>query len=366
MVKLKDLLDLIEILAPRRLAAEWDNPGLAVGHKEARIQKIALSLDAIPETIQAAIQIGAQALVTHHPLSLNPLRRLDLSEPIAETAALAIKHNLAVVSAHTNLDAARQGTARALARHLDLKEVSVLEPVRSAPAYKLTVFVPLGYEGQIKQALLEAGAGSFFQVRGEKTYSFGAEDRAGTAGPRHDETQAESRLEVRVADNDMPRILEALRRSHPYEEPAWDLSPLAPAEPTEGYGCIGVLNIPLSLGDLVNKIKESLKINFIRIAGPDPGQVRTVALMPGSGGAYVSLARSRGAQVLLSGDLGYHQAREAEQIGLTLLDAGHFATERPVIEDLANLLDLTARKRAWDLSFIVLDCEKDPWRLMEV
>ncbi|MBU2551711.1 MAG: Nif3-like dinuclear metal center hexameric protein, partial [Proteobacteria bacterium] len=156
-----------------------------------------------------------------------------------------------------------------------------------------------------------------------------------------------------------------LKAAHPYEEPAFDLYPLGPSRSGEGYGCLGRLETPLGIEALAEKVKQALDVSFLKIAAAPHEPVDRVAVMGGSGGGYVGLARAKGAQVLITGDIGYHQAREAEELGICLIDAGHYGTERPVLQRLAERLEEAARERALKVEFEVLSVETDPWRIME-
>ena len=372
MPKVKDLLELVEGLAPRRLAAEWDNVGLMVGRMSAPADKVALALDPTVPVIKEAHEIGADVLLTHHPLIFKPLKKLDLDDPVTAAAALAVKLDISVAAAHTNLDAARNGVARALAEVLGLIDCQVLEPIKNKNNFKLSAFTPAGYESKVLTAMFDAGAGHIdgyqkcsFTQRGEGTFQTPENGKPfiGRAGSYS--RTAESRLEVLVEAGDLDRVIAALTAAHPYETPAFDVYPLASPDLGEGFGCLGLLEHPLPFAEFSSLIMKKLGIGGLRTAAPVSGPVRRIALMPGSGGSYIRLAGKLGADVLISGDLGYHQAREAEELGLCLIDAGHWATERPVLEFLSQNLRREAEKRALRMEYIILGSQKDPWHFME-
>ena len=372
MPEVKDLLDLIEGLAPKRLAAEWDNVGLMVGRMSAPADKVALALDPTVPMIKKAHEIGADVLLTHHPLIFKPLKKLDLDDPVTAAAALAIKLDISVAAAHTNLDAARSGVARALAEVLGLVDCQVLEPIKNKNNFKLSVFTPAGYENKVLTAMFEAGAGHIdgyqkcsFAQRGVGTFLAPETGQPFVGRAGFHNRAAESRLEVLVEAGDLDGVIGALTAAHPYETPAFDVYPLAPPDLGEGFGCLGLLENPLPLDEFSSLIMKKLDISGLRTAAPVRGPVRRIALMPGSGGSYIRLAKKRRADVLISGDLGYHQAREAEELGLCLIDAGHWATERPVLEFLSRNLRREAQKRALEMECIILGSQKDPWHFME-
>lgn len=373
MTTVRHLLSFLETLAPARLAAPWDNCGLMIGDVDHRIRKVALALDPTARTIQSAYDRQAQVLLTHHPLIFKPLKKIDYSDPVGGAVALAVRLDLAVVAAHTNLDAAMGGVGLALARRLELQDCQVLDPQTPEPRHKVVVFVPLGYEDIVRQAAFNAGAGCVsgypecsFAGRGEGTFRIPLDAIPFVKHrPQGLQRVPESRLEINVNSTDMDQVLKAILGSHPYEEAAYDVYPLASTSPREGFGIIGDMINTVNINELINLVKQRLEIGSLRVAGPLKNEIKRLALMPGSGGSYVKVACQKGADVLITGDVGYHQAREAEDYGLCVIDAGHFGTERPILEDLASGLKQLAAAGNVTLEFDVITDESDPWLLME-
>jgi len=364
------IFDLIEGLAPKELAESWDNVGLMVGTGKTRVNKILLALDPTISAIQAAHEAGAQLLLTHHPLIFHPLNKIDLTEPTAAAAALAIKLGITVYSAHTNLDAAPDGVSWALARRLDLQDVALLSPGPDSSSHtKLVVFVPIGYEKAVRDALFLAGAGRIgayngcsFSMRGQGTFT-PLENATPFIGQRgQSERVAESRLEVLVDNRNLEGTVQALLEAHPYEEVAYDLYPLVDPVISTGIGCIGQLNNEHNIDELVEIVKEKLEINRLRVAAGVDGPLQVAAVVGGSGGGYVAQARARGAQVMISGDFSYHQAREAESLGICLIDAGHYATEKPILFELASRLSKLLETEDINIEFKVFAGDRDPWQ----
>ena len=368
MAEAREILSLIERLAPSDLAEPWDNVGFMVGSGREKVKKAALSLDPTLENIRTAHEKGAQLLLTHHPLIFTPLTKIDPDEPSAAAAVLALELGITVISAHTNLDAAENGVSWSLAHRFGLKEVRVLQPSTRSTQTKLVVFVPLGYETRVRQALFQAGAGRIgeytgcsFAGRGEGTFipSEEADPFIGRAGRA--ERVPESRLEVLVETRFLDGAIAALKNAHPYEEVAYDVYPLVDPVGRYGIGCIGRLDKALDINGLTELVKVKLDINTLRLAASTQDMIEVVALVGGSGGDYLALAKAKGAQVLISGDFSYHHARDAETLGLALIDAGHFATEIPGLWDLADRLSQSAEKAGLDVEFEILTGEEDPW-----
>ncbi len=116
----------IEALAPLSLAESWDRPGLQLGDPQAHLSTVVVALDPSPAAVTLALARGAELLVTHHPLFLEPLHRLDLSTPQGRKIRDLLCGGVAVYAAHTNLDRARGGVNDRLAARLGLEEVEDL------------------------------------------------------------------------------------------------------------------------------------------------------------------------------------------------------------------------------------------------
>ncbi len=117
-MKLNEILEVLQGIAPREMAEEWDNVGLLVSREGDEIDKILVCLDYTKEALEQAIREGCQMIVTHHPVIFKPLARI--ADPLLMDA---VKHNICIYSCHTNLDAAPGGVNDVLARKLDLYDV---------------------------------------------------------------------------------------------------------------------------------------------------------------------------------------------------------------------------------------------------
>jgi len=367
LARVQDLLGVLHGLFPPELAEDWDNVGLQVGDSGAVVERLLVALDPDCAAVTAAAERGAQLLVTHHPLLFKPLRRLTPDDPVGRAVWQAVRGGVAIVAAHTNADVAAAGLNHWLAARLQLTGAEPLQPA-DGQLYKLVVFVPATHGELVAEALFAGGAGQIgaydqcsFQSSGIGTFrpGPGTTPYLGECGRR--EQVEEVRLETVVPRRRLNRVLERLMRAHPYEEVAYDLIPLANALPAAGLGRIGRLAGPLSLADFAEQIKAGLGCATLRLVG-DPGRlVAKVAVCGGSGAGLIQEAQRRGADVLVTGDIKYHEARQAEELGLALIDAGHFATERLFVGELAKSLTEEAAARSWRLDVLVHDGERDPF-----
>ncbi|HEY5999185.1 MAG TPA: Nif3-like dinuclear metal center hexameric protein, partial [bacterium] len=229
MIRVGDVARIIERAAPPALALPDDNPGLQLGSAAAAVRGVLVALDPTPRAVARTLAAKADLLVTHHPLFLEPLRRVDTAGATGAAAAAALGAGIAVFSAHTNLDAAPGGLAIEAARRLALREVGFLHPVPGPALVKVVVFAPAAAAERVRAALAAAGAGSIgpydscaFAASGEGTFRplAGARPAIGRVGRL--ERVAERRIEVIADEGLLPAVLAAARRAHPYEAPAID------------------------------------------------------------------------------------------------------------------------------------------------
>ena len=366
--RIQDLVGLIHKLYAPELAEDWDNVGLQVGDPGRPLDRVMVALDPGLEAVEAARDAGAQALVTHHPLLFKPVKRLTPDDAVGKILWTAVRDDVAIISAHTNLDCAVNGLNSWLAQKMGVEQAIPLQTV-AGDYLKLVVFVPVGHEEAVADALFSAGGGQIgaydqcsFRSSGEGTFrpGPGTLPYIGTVGQR--EKTEEVRLETIIPKRKLLRVLEKMQKAHPYEEVAYDLLPLQNQIPGAGLGRIGKLAQQETLGAFAAKVKESLGCDHLRLIGADQMPVRKVALCGGSGAFLLQTAHRQGADVLVTGDVKYHEARQAEELGIALIDAGHFATEQLMIEQVTQSLQAAARQLNWGVAFEAYTGEKDPFR----
>jgi dinuclear metal center YbgI/SA1388 family protein len=326
-----------------------------------------VSLDPCAGAVQAAVEAGCGLLVTHHPLIFSPLKRLSGQDPVGRVLMEAVRCNLSVVAAHTNYDAADGGLNDLLARRLGLTSCEPLKGDGGARLAKLVVFVPLGHEDAVREAVfphaaalgryddcsfMASGTGTFRPLEGARPF-IGEEGRRSAA--------AEGRLEFLLREDDVAAAVKAMGRAHPYEEPAYDIYPLLNRGSAEGVGRAGLLPSPLMLGDFARMVKEELAAPGLRVVGSLDRTVRKVALCGGSGAFLLNEALFRGADLLLTGDVKYHDARTAESLGIAVVDAGHYTTEQVAIDGLADVIRDGLAGRGMTAEVITFDGEREPF-----
>jgi dinuclear metal center YbgI/SA1388 family protein len=359
---------------PRR-AESWDAVGLVCGDPDDNVGHVLLAVDAVPATVAEAMRVGAELLVSHHPLLLTPVHGVPADDPKGALVHRMIRARIAHYVAHTNADAANPGVSDALGDLLGLANLRPLEPHRFDPDDKLVVFVPLADLVRVVDALAAAGAG---RIGNYERCAWSATG-IGTFRPEPAATPftgqvgavsevAEARVEMVVPRGLRGDVLQALRAAHPYEEPAFDLYARLP-EPAAsiGIGRVGELPSPTTLRGFVDLAAHALPPTTwgLRASGRPDRPVRTVAVCGGSGGSLVEAARAAGADAYLTADLRHHPAVEAVSErgadAMGLVDAAHWATEAPWLSDVAARL--RTRFAGEGLKVTVSAEITDPWTL---
>ena len=366
--RLTEFLGWLNSSYPAALAEEWDNVGLQVGDPLAEIEKILVCLDVEEIALRKAAELGAKLIVSHHPFIFRPLKRITASDMTGRLVMQAIKNDIAVVSAHTNLDRAKDGLNDWLAARFGLAQVAPLERPESGHFLKLVVFVPAGHEGEVMQELFAAGAGQIgdydscsFRSRGTGSFRGDRESTPfiGKAGEL-EETE-ELRVEAIVPRPLVAKVVTRMIKVHPYEEVAYDLIPLANERIDIGLGRIGRLAESMSLRDFAEQVKQALGIDTLRLTGDLDRSVQKIAVCGGSGVSMYSEALRQGADCLVTGDVKFHEAQRARQDGMALIDAGHFATERLMVKELAERLRGFVADRQLAAEIIEMADEQDPF-----
>ena len=339
MVMIREVMDIMEKWAPSSLAETWDNTGLLVGESASEISHIIIALDVTEKTLRSAEKNGPALVISHHPPIFKPLYNFTSRNLSAKLIKHALKHDIALFAAHTNLDQVSGGVSWSLAEILGLNSISFLSS-GTAGLVKFITFVPPEYTDKILEAAGYAGAG----VIGE--YSFCSFTTAGTGTYKPSENadpfegkpgelsrSPENRIEMIVPEPLISQVIEAIHNVHPYEEMAYDIIPLRGKHKAFGYGAVGEFETPMNQGDFLDHITRTLDIEALRTSSGMDKPVQKVAVMGGSGGKFIETAVDSCADAFVTGDLGYHDFMTYND-DILLVDASHKATELPVLEKI--------------------------------
>jgi len=341
-MKLKDLCSYLDSAVPLSFQEGYDNSGLQVGLPEREISSAMITLDVTEEVIDEAIAYKCDVVVSHHPLIFSPIKSLTGKSFTERILYDAVKRDIAVYSAHTNLDIFSNGVSRKMAEKIGLEEISVLSSSENR-LLKLVTYIPESHLEVVRDALFEAGAGVIgnydqcgFAASG--TGSFRANEMAkpfrGEKGKIHFEK--EIRFETILFSHLKDKVTKALLETHPYEEVAYDLYLLENSNTETGLGCIGKFHDPVSENDFLKLVSSVFDAKGIRYSKQTGNPVRKVALCGGSGASLLNPAISSGADAFLTADIRYHDFFSTEN-KILLVDAGHFETEkfsREILKDL--------------------------------
>jgi dinuclear metal center YbgI/SA1388 family protein len=371
MVTVGDIVRIIETIADPYLAEEWDNCGLQVGHKDHPVKKIVTALDPLPSVVDYACSVKADLLVTHHPLIFRAIKSLDSSKYPGNVITKAVKNSLSIYAAHTSLDSAKGGLNDVFAERMGLKKTRVLGRMAGEPFVKLVIFTPLDHRERILTSLSETTAGIIgdytccsFSSSGQGRFKPGDISEPYSGIPGEIDTIDEFRIESLVKKNDVANVVQHVRKVHPYEVMAYDVYPLTGTEHSEGLGRIGEFDHPVGLDDFVRQIKERFGVDRIRIAGRRDIMIGCVALCTGSGSSMIKDFLNSSADVFVSGDLSYHDARHVEDAGKTLVDVGHFASEIIMADAIGDKIDKACKERGIPMLVDVCRLEKDPFEFI--
>jgi len=350
-----DLADWMKQFAPLELAESWDNVGLLLGDPASTVTRVMTCLTVMPGVVDEAIVEGANMIVSHHPILFRPTQKITADRPESAMLWRLARANIAVYSPHTAFDNCEGGINDGLAGRLGLADVMPLRPAKLGQAFKVVVFAPASDRDRVTDAAFAAGAGCIgsyeqcsFTTGGRGTF-FGTEGTNPAVGrPGCRETVREWKVEFVCETRRLDDVTAAIRDAHSYEEPAIDILPVQFPARLPGVGRVGNLSRSTTLGAFAVAVGVALRCVAVGFAG-DPARVVTrVAICCGAGDDFLEDADRAGADVLLTGEAKYHRALEAETRGLGLVVAGHHATERPGVEELADRIDAEfSHVQAW-------------------
>lgn len=332
-MKIKEIVSALEQFAPLPLQDGFDNAGLQVGLTEVEATGALLCLDVTEAVIDEAIASGCNLVISHHPLIFKGYKSITGRDYVERCILKAIKNDIVIYAAHTNLDNAKGGVNYKIAEKIGLKRLRPLEPKVNSLT-KLVTFVPEAQADSIRKALFEAGCGCIggydscsYNVKGEGTFRAkeGARPFCGSVGKTH--VESEVRIETILPTFRQTEAVRALLAAHPYEEPAFDLYPLRNDWIQAGAGLIGELEEPEDELGFLNRIKNTFEIGCLRHNKLTGRQIRTVALCGGAGGFLLPLAIRTKADVYITGEIKYHDyfGHEGE---ILMVEIGHYESEQ--------------------------------------
>jgi dinuclear metal center YbgI/SA1388 family protein len=342
-MQIEKIIGVIEDFAPLELQESYDNCGLLVGKRGMDVKSVLLCLDVTEEVVDEAESKGAGMIISHHPVIFRGIRKITDSDLTGRIIMKAISRNIAIYSAHTNIDKVWGGVNSVITGKLGLKNTAVLSPEGDV-LRKLVVFVPAGHAENVREAMFAAGAGHIgeydkcsFNLEGEGSFrgSSSSEPYSGKPGTLHFEKEV--RVETIYPSWLEKKIIKNMIDTHPYEEVAYDIYSLGNRWNRAGAGMTGNFDKPLEPGAFLKLLKNVFKGKVIRHTKIYEKPIERVAVCGGSGSSLINAARACGADAYVSGDFKYHDFFEAGP-GLLIADIGHYESEQFTVEIFHDLL----------------------------
>ena len=361
MYKIKDIIPLLEEMAPLAYAEDFDNVGLLVGNLETETTGILVCHDALESVIEEAIAKNCNLIVCFHPILFSGLKKITGKNYVERAVIKAIQNNIAIYAVHTALDNHPEGVNKIFGNALGLTNTKILIPKENHIRKLVTFTVPENVE-KVRNALFEAGAGTIgnyencsFTSKGIGTY-MGNENSNPEIGNRFELVEAEEiKIEVTFEKQLESKILKTLFENHIYEEVAYEITALQNKHQNIGMGLIGELEKQMDEKEFLLFVKEKMQCESIRHSEFIGKPIKKVALLGGAGSFAIANAISAGADVFLTADLKYHQFYEAEK-QIILADIGHFESERYTKNYIVDFL----RKKILNFAIILSEENTNP------
>ena len=332
-MKIKEIITILEEMAPLAYAEDFDNVGLLVGNEDKNATGILVCHDALESVIDEAITKKCNFIVCFHPIIFSGMKKITGKNYVESAVLKAIKNEIAIYAVHTALDNHKNGVSKIFCDALGLENTKILVPKTHFIQKLVTYTIPENAE-QVRNALFEVGVGKIgnyedcsFNSQGIGTY-MGNENSNPEIGERFEfvETQ-EIKIEVIFEKQLQGKVLQALFKNHVYEEVAYEIYDLQNQHPNIGLGMVGELEIPLSEVEFLSFVKSKMQCGGIRHSSLLGKSIKKVAVLGGSGSFAIKNAIQAGADVFLTADLKYHNFYEAEN-KLVIADIGHYESER--------------------------------------
>ena len=332
-MKLKEILSILEEMAPLAYAEDFDNVGLLVGDTNAEATGILVCHDALENVIDEAIAKKCNLVVCFHPIIFSGLKKITGKNYVERAVLKAIKNDIAIYAVHTALDNHKNGVNKIFSNALGIVNTKILVPKQNFIQKLVTYTIPENVE-ELRNALFDAGAGKIgnyedcsFNSKGIGTY-MGNEDSNPEIGERFEFVENEEiKIEVTFEKHLQSKVLKALFNNHVYEEVAYEIYELQNEHQNIGLGMIGELEKPMNENEFLSFVKDKMQCGGIRHSALLDKPIKKVAVLGGSGSFAINNAKQAGADIFLTADLKYHNFYEAEN-QLVLADIGHFESER--------------------------------------
>lgn len=341
-MKTKEIAQFLNTIYPFALQESYDNSGLIIDFNK-EVTAILIAFDVTIQTIEEAILNNVNLIISHHPIIFSGVKRFSVENSTDKIVMLAMQHQISMIAMHTNLDNSIDGVNGYIAKKLDLQNTRILR-VEKNKLVKLITYVPHEFVGVVRDALFLNGAGNIgaysncsFNVQGEGTYK-ASENATPYVGARNEmHFEPETRIETIIPEYKLSSAIKSLKSVHPYEEVAYDVFPLLISNPYVGAGIIGEFKKPMGYDDFFSLLKEKFNLRAIKHSKIVKTEIEKIAFCGGSGSFLISDAIAAKADILITGDIKYHDYFIADD-RIILADIGHFESEHHTIDIINDVL----------------------------
>ena len=342
-MKIGELLSAIEVFAAPELQEDYDNAGLITGNRDWNCRGALCTLDVTADVVKQALQYNCNLIISHHPVVFRGLKKINGNSYVEQVIIEAIKNDIAIYAAHTNLDNVVLGVNDVIAKKLDLRNTTVLQP-KTKILRRLITFAPMDKAEGVRQAVFAVGAGhigkySECSFNSEGTGTFKAEEGAdpyvGSVGKQHQEK--ETKIEIVYPFYLEQQVVKALVDYHPYEEVAYDIFTMENVHYGIGAGVIGDLSEETDEESFLKMLKDRFDLKVIRHTRLREKPIKKVAVCGGAGSFLIKKALYSRADIYISSDIKYHEFFDAEG-RMVIADIGHYESEQFTVDLLHGLL----------------------------
>jgi len=330
---IREIISYLESVAPPAFQESYDNAGLIIGDPETVITSALITLDVTEAVIDEAIETGCELIITHHPILFKGIKRINGNSFVERCVIKAIKNDIAIYAAHTNLDNILGGVNSKICEKIGLTNTCILSPAKEQ-LLKLVTFIPEDHLDQVREAVFAAGAGEIgkydkcsFSTEGLGTFRGGDEANPYVGEIDEFHFEKEARFETVLFKHSKNKVINALLKAHPYEEVAYDFYPLENTVPEVGAGMIGELPGAENEIDFLSRLLDIFGCKTIRHTYLLGKPVRKVAVCGGSGSFLLPAAIAAGADIFVTADMKYHDFFDAEE-KIIIADIGHYESEQ--------------------------------------
>jgi dinuclear metal center YbgI/SA1388 family protein len=332
-MKINNVMQILEELAPLAYSESYDNVGLIIGDKDTLLKGILITHDTLEEVIDEAIIKKCNLVVSFHPIVFSGIKKFNGQDYVNKVILKAIKHDIAVYATHTALDNVKHGVNSTICDRLNLIKRKTLIP-KPDFIYKLTTYVPNANTDKLRKSLFAAGAGNIgnyeecsFNTLGKGTFK-GNENSNPEVGEQGEfRIENETQINVIFEKHLESKILKALFLNHPYEEVAYEVQKLTNTHQNIGLGMIGELETPMEENDFLGFLKKEMNTACIRHSKLLGKKIQKIAVLGGSGSSAIKNAKHAKADVYITADMKYHDFYQAEN-NILLCDIGHYESEQ--------------------------------------